>query len=117
MSVDNGIYIGRFKSVDGDYSYRVIHAQAIENCDPYPDHPKENTLAYQVLYFNNEKAKIFDDENDAWTYARNISKTYTVLEYGVSQINYDKPFPNITREKARQILDGKITTFVTKLPC
>ena len=33
MSADNGIYIGRFRDEEGVYSYRVAHAQAIENCD------------------------------------------------------------------------------------
>ena len=32
MSSDNGIYIGSFPTINGGVEYRVIHAQAIENC-------------------------------------------------------------------------------------
>ena len=32
MSADNGIYVGKFPTVDpNNFEYRVIHAQAIEN--------------------------------------------------------------------------------------
>lgn len=135
MSADNGIYIGRFlrkwrcgkcdggafpeHSVrctkredytrgDGSYVYRVITAQAIENCDEDYKFPKELTAAYRVEYYG--RSEVFDSEEDAWNEARRLESEimgseFPVLEYGISMISYDVPFPDITPEVAASYID------------
>src|SRR3990170_8825474 len=112
MSADNGIYIGRFTLPDGTkdtaFEYRVIHTQAIENCDYGVDFPAELTQAYRVLYYG--KADICSTEKEAWEQAAAMEKAvaesdFPVLEYGVSEIHYDVPFPSMTVEEARKKQD------------
>jgi len=109
MSADNGIYIGRFKHVEcsrplvdeggayydvetGEYEYRVIHAQSIENCDYADDFPKEVTDAYRALYYGNDVA-VYKTSEEAYKHAGELAKLEPILEYGISWIQYDVPFP------------------------
>jgi len=99
MSADNGIYIGDF--ADG---YRVIHAQAIENCDG----DYELTKAYIHLYFRN--VKVFSFRDDAWAEARRIydemasGEDMFILEYGISEITFGFEFPVMTEEEVKRIM-------------
>jgi len=83
MSADNGIYIGRFPKTENphqvelhpvDYEYRVIHAQAIENINWFPDEKSSDENQSEldkkfegenpreiVQYFEN--AKMMDEVN------------------------------------------------------
>jgi hypothetical protein len=113
MSADNGIYIGRFKCghpiescKDDGFEYRVIHAQAIENCDYDSDCPTYITDSYRVDYYGG--ADVCYTEKEAWEQARTMEKEnaesdYPVLEYGVSEIHYDVPFPTMTKDQARDV--------------
>jgi len=99
MSADNGIYIGDF--ADG---YRVIHAQAIENCEG----DDELTDAYIHVYFKD--AKVFSFRDDAWAEARRIydemssDEDIFILEYGISEITFPFKFPVMTDEEVRRIM-------------
>lgn len=118
MSSDNGIYIGRFIrpqtitaqtiTKDTAYEYRVIHVQAIESCDYDTNFPVELTQAYRVICYG--KADVCYTEKEAWEQARAMEKEimesdFPVLEYGVSEIHYDEPFPSMTVEEAEKKLD------------
>jgi len=135
MSADNGIYIGRFLrwrcgKCDGwryleehsrhcmliakdktEYIYHVIHAQAIENCDYDNKTPKKVTDAYRVYYYGS--APMHHTLDEALDRAFELEKEilgdnefgYGILEYGVSIIKYDKPFPKMALEEANAILD------------
>ena len=104
MSADNCIAIGRFVRKDG-FEYRVIHASAIENCDYDSNLPAEITDAYRVDYYG--RADVCYTEQEAWEQARALEKEiadsdFPILEYGVSEIHYDVPFPSMTAEEARK---------------
>lgn len=107
MSADNGVYIGRFLE-NGHYTYRVAHAQAIESCDNSDDWPKDVTDASRVLYFGS--VPVFTDESAAFMEAKRIydeimDGDFPIVEYGISPIHYDEPFPSMTEDEARQIMD------------
>ena len=83
MSSDNGVYIATFP--DG---YRVIHAQAIENVDYYPEGSKERKKMLKD-YFG--RAKVFKDyekaKEEAFKKADEINDSdYPILEYGIQDI-------------------------------
>ena len=110
MSADNGIFIGRFPTSDpyedkDTFEYRVIEASAIENCDDDPsfhtrDPNGELAEHYRVLYYKSKYAKVFLDHDEAWKYAQEFSKEFHILEYGVKEIQYDKPLLDKTYEEA-----------------
>ena len=107
MSADNGVFIGIFPKGDSK-EYRVIHAQAIENCDretsgSYWKEKFELTNLYRALYYGD--AKTFDKESDAKKYACELSKEYSFLEYGICYIEYDLPILSMTAEEARLKID------------
>lgn len=102
MSADNGVYIGRFVK-DGVYSYRVIHAQAIENCDQNDDFPEELRNSYIARYYG--QAKEIFSKDKAFEAAKKIydeimESNFPIVEYGIQEIHYDIPFPRMTREEA-----------------
>lgn len=105
MSADNGIYIGRFKDEVGIVTFRVTHAQAIENCDYSDDFPNELTDASRVLYYG--RSKVYTTEAEAVQRANEIyheimEGSCPILEYGVCQCWYDVPFPAMTPEEANE---------------
>lgn len=102
MSADNGIYIGKFPLVDGGYEYRVIEAQGIENCD-YGDDRKIQDLT-RVIYYKGSRVAVFYRENYAWKWARELAEDYSILEYGISLIEYDRPLLSISPEDANEEL-------------
>jgi len=112
MSADNGVYIGVFPKTDSsDKEYRVIEAGAIENCDyHFADDEKDNHRLQdrvRVCYYG--KSKSFSSEKEAYAEAQRIYEeiisTFGICEYGISQIDYERPLPDISIEQARQELD------------
>jgi hypothetical protein len=110
MSADNGIYILRTKLRSNEgfegYEYRVTEAQAIENIYYYAEGTKLRE-AELVRYFG--RSEVFLGKVDALVFARDkaeeLEKNNYPLEYGVSVIKWDKPFPEMTIEEAKRILD------------
>ena len=109
MSADNGIYIGRFysfglKSKKNRFEYRVIHTQAIENCDYAIQYPKKLIDASRVEYYGD--ADVCYTEQEAWEQAKafydEVMEDDGILEYGMSRINYDVPFPKMTKREAHK---------------
>lgn len=103
MSADNGIYIGRFKKGKG-FEYRVIHTQNIENCDYDSQWPKKLTDASRVSFYAD--ADVCYTEQEAWEQAKALydatMEWAMVIEYGVSMITYDVPFPKMTKREANK---------------
>ena len=89
MSADNGIYIGKFP--DG---YRVVHAQAIEDIDYFPQGSKEeleiikNKFGYSQVYPTKNEAVMKAHEMELEILSDDFCP---ILEYGVSFINRDLP--------------------------
>lgn len=117
MSADNGIYIARFKCghpietcKDDGFEYRVTHAQAIENCELDPEkYSKELIDAYRVSYFGRSEVYFTreDAQKEAWRLHDEImDDDFAVLEYGISEITFDVPFPTMTEEEAHKIMDA-----------
>jgi hypothetical protein len=100
MSADNGIYIGKFPT-DSGHEYRVIHAQAIENVD-YGNIEMQN--AYRFAYFGRKGVEVFADRGIALVYAYDWAKEFDILEYGVVEIEFDRPIVPMTDEKLKEIL-------------
>ncbi len=92
MSADNGIYILRSKTHEGQFEYRIAHCQAIDNID-WPKHEAE----MRIDYFG--KSEIILDEKAAWKMAEELHdkyiEEYGFVEYGYSMVEDDIPFPTI----------------------
>lgn len=97
MSADNGIYIGIFPTTDGGKEYRVIEASAIDNVncgtEEYQDHMR-------LLYFG--KAKSLPGFVSAITEAFKLKEEYPILEYGINELEFDRPLLNKTIEEAQK---------------
>ena len=106
MSADNTIAILKTPAPGGkvgeDFEFRVIHAQAIENIyytnlEWYSEdfnisgNPKEI-----VKYFGD--ARLFQDHDSAWKYAKKMMKDLAYVEYGIQQFEFEKPFWQFKRE-------------------
>ena len=106
MSADNGVYIAEFTNEDGSKEYRIAHAQAIDNCFPLDSHPcgpKAADLDAKcsiVLYFSGSEA--YTDQREARLDAFELAEKYDFLEYGISEIHFDFPFPDMTQAEARE---------------
>lgn len=99
MSADNGIYILKTKDSykhvgygvmenqwgEGIITYRVAHAQAIDDLYWY-----EENQPYSVGFFLysvwGDVIPIYD-ESEAFKEALKLSKTFSILEYGISEID------------------------------
>lgn len=106
MSADNGIYILKTPAVpikEGNvyvnqhdqFEYRVAHCQAIDNID-YSD-------LFLPLYFGN--SKVVCTEGEAWNIAKQLYQHVGWTEYGVSLIEKQRHFPNMTAKAAQKALD------------
>ncbi len=100
MSSDNGIYCASFPKLDGSFEYRVAHCQNIEECFPGCSLSDEMIDLLIVIKFGD--SKVFDNKDDATTLAFDMAKECTVLEYGVCELDFDKPFPAMTVEEANK---------------
>lgn len=98
MSADNGIYIGVFPN-----TIRVIHAQAIEDCDDVDWLPTEVTDAYCVSYYG--KSAHFNSMQYAMTEAEKLEDKYEWTEYGLCTIKYERPLPDYSRDEASKIIE------------
>lgn len=83
MSADNGIYIAKFP--DG---FRVIHAQAIENINYFPEGSEEY---FKTLKRYFEKAEVIPTKDEAILLGHKMAEDimnsdFPILEYGVSYI-------------------------------
>jgi hypothetical protein len=110
MSSDNGVYIGCFPMADGSTEYRVIHAQAIENCNESQWVTREMADACRVLYYGDAYPypTIAEAQQEAERIYNEImsDEFYAVCEYGICEIDYDRPLPgNMTKEEAIAIFD------------
>ena len=93
MSADNGIYVGKFPTVDpNNFEYRVIHAQAIENLSYETPDNCDYSPEEVVRYFG--QAYPFSDEKRAQDSALRMEKEILsddicpILEYGISSITF-----------------------------
>lgn len=115
MSADNGIYIGKFPTGPSTYEYRVAHAQNIEDVgdDYYPDtgeatksiRSPEAIDAIRSLVFGGD-VKVFGKLEDAYEYAEKWSESFSVLEYGIVELPFIRPFVAMAEKDARKILDA-----------
>lgn len=102
MSADNGIYILRTLSEkEGEFEYRVVHTQCIENIHYFPEGSKEweDTL---LDYFG--QCIVYNDEEGAWKEAKKIyddimNDYFGILEYGISTIHMCIKFPKRNTNK------------------
>lgn len=119
MSSDNGIYIGKFSKGDG-FEYRVIHAQAIENCDyrfdDEPPYGKEHEAKPESEW--SDETKMLQDcqrlvyygesnsftKSEALEEAKKLDQEFKFSEYGICEIEYSRPLPDLTVEQASKIL-------------
>lgn len=110
MSADNGVYIlvtparpikrGNFYiNQHGKFEFRVAHCQAIDNID-YSD-------LYVPLLFAD--SKVHESKEKALEEAVKIYETLDICEYGISSIEKDICFPNMTSEQAKIALDSYVT--------
>lgn len=102
MSADNGIYILKTLSTtlgdkEGWYShtdpypvYRVAEAGAMDNFYFYQREQPYNVGAYLKEVWGD--SPIFLSESEAWTYAGDLSRGCSILEYGISLIETDYIF-------------------------
>lgn len=111
MSADNGIYVLStptiIKGPKGDIEvkeYRVAYAQAIENIYYYKKGPLRD--AELVRYFG--ESKVYHSRIDALVFAHNKARQIVeecgILEYGVSEIEWPDPFPQMIRDAAERLL-------------
>lgn len=108
MSADNGIYILNTKD-----SYRVIHAQAIDNLyySPLQNFGAELVPTRVIEYFGN--CRYTRDKEAAYRVAEQMAKKYPVLEYGINLIESPKSWKQIViaakelAQKELQYYEGK----------
>ena len=91
MSADNVVAILQSPARSGDgHEFRVVHAQAIENIN-YGCEPGEFNDRELLSYFGD--SKVFTEEQDALVYALDLQDEIGYVEYGVSVISMNRPFP------------------------
>lgn len=113
MSADNGIYIlktparpikngNTYTNQHGKFEYRVAHCQAIDNIE-YSD------LYLAVLFGDCE---VLDDHHKALTKASKMADEILdeglPLEYGITNIEKDIRFPNLSPADARKALNSYV---------
>jgi len=102
MSADNGIYIAKFPE-----GYRVIHAQAIDNIDFFPEGTVERRNVLKEYFWG---SKIIKTEEEAWNVARELSKEYDYLEYGTSFLGEFESFED------EKLIEKKDINYMQVLP-
>jgi hypothetical protein len=85
MSADNGIYVAEFPTSTGK-EYRVAHLQNIEDVN-YGSVEEQDEC--RSRFFGT--ARVFALKNVAFTYAYGVAENITILEYGVSFLQFDRP--------------------------
>lgn len=84
MSADNGIYIAKF--TDG---YRVVHAQAIDNCF-WEGYSEEEKHAERILYF--AASQNYSSLEEAYEQAIVLAQSIGYTEYGICELTFNHPF-------------------------
>ena len=106
MSADNCVAIGSFPLVDNTgaavVEYRVIHAQAIENCDFGDTEEQDYT---RVSYYG--QATSIATYEEAQKEANRLYAELDICEYGICDMEYDRPLINKTPEEATKWLNEK----------
>lgn len=104
MSIDNGVYIAEFPTLDGQKEYRVIEAQAIENVDYGSKDEQDHT---RVLYFKDAKSFSTCEEADkeAQVVYNKAIEDYGMVEYGIRFLSFDRPLLAKTVKEAQEWLD------------
>ena len=101
MSADNGIYIAEFPTSTGGKEWRVVHCQNIEDC-----WDQELGEASIVLKFGRSKVHTdyIEAEREAFKIADEIlsDSMCPILEHGVQDLEFNRPFPTMTEEEADQ---------------
>jgi len=97
MSADNGIYILKtIRTRKGGVKtephpiYRVAETSAIDNFDWYEKNQPYNLGAYMQDVWGN--CAPYEDKNGALYYASQLEKSFSILEYGISEIETDYIF-------------------------
>ncbi|MFA5398367.1 MAG: hypothetical protein WC346_20310 [Methanogenium sp.] len=106
MSADNGIYIAKFPE-----GYRVIHAQAIDNIDFFPEGTVERRNVLREYF---ESSKVIKTEEEAWSAARELSKEYDYLEYGTSFLGEFESFEDENLEEKNDVNYVQVLPFEEK---
>ena len=106
MSADNTVAILQSPSRSGEcQEYRVVHAQAIENIN-YGCKPGEFNDSELLSYFGD--SKVFTEEQEALVYALDLQDEIGYVEYGVSVISMNRPFPiSLADRPAKEEIDRK----------
>lgn len=115
MSADNGMYILQSPRAGADLiggakEYRVMLTTNIENIEiydkPAPGKPLERGSLCEAAIFGD--CQVYDDANDAIAVAcANVAKIEGeggYIEYGIVVIPRQHHFPDISVEKAKQLL-------------
>lgn len=85
MSADNGVYIARFPTATGE-EFRVVECTNIEDADYGTETEQDEWRSWRF-----ENAKVFNNKEDATTYAYKLESDLQVCEYGVSYLSFDRP--------------------------
>jgi hypothetical protein len=98
MSADNGVYVLKtirtrrlseigWERVEPYPVYRVAHAGAIDNFDYYREREPHNLGAYMLDVWGD--SPVFEDKQDAISYAHSVEERLSICEYGVCMIETD----------------------------
>ena len=55
-------------------------------------------------YFGEDRVKIFSDRRDALLFAHDWAKEFDILEYGVSEMEFDRPLVQMTKGQINEVL-------------
>lgn len=109
MSADNGIYVASFPTIHRSLEYRVAYAMAIENVDHGDERSQD---LHRAAIFGN--ASTFADRSQALLHAHELAHEYDTLEYGVSDLIFDRPLLDISREDLKKEMDDMYRSYAPK---
>lgn len=107
MSADNGIYIARFPRASGGYEWRVAHCQNIEDTEDNSELWSQGVTDHiRITKFGNqENVTVFETVDAAFDYAVKLSNVFPILEYGIGNLDFDRPLLDKTVEQAEAWLE------------
>ena len=124
MSADNGIYIlvspvMKNSNFAGRYEYRVIECTAIDNIIEdsrrfeYAGVSYPIWLIYEAYMFG--QSPVFATKPDAMEYASEledkVAEEGRPLEYGIRTIRQNHPFPELSFDRAKELINAYYKTF------
>lgn len=98
MSADNTILVAKFP--DG---WRVLHTQGAESIEDDNHTPQNVVDCLRLLAFGS--LIVFDNEDDAFVYAKELYQEIGYVEYGIRWCEYDRPLPDITPDDATRTIE------------